>query len=205
MNGLFNDSEHILFENKGRLSYCADWLSHHESFLYFRQLYQDLDWKEEILNLYGKDVSTPRLVAWYGDADAIYTYSGKTHHPLTWHPLLLLLKNRLEQEFHHPLNSVLANLYRNGHDSMGWHADNEAALGKDPNIFSVSLGASRFFDIRRKEQIKQKSRINLENGSLLIMSGAFQQHWQHQVPRQLRIANARINLTFRYIHDLNQT
>lgn len=182
------------------LQFIPQWQSDDLSQCWFQNLEQQLQWHQESLMMYGKQVQVPRLVAYYGDEHACYRYSGVWHQPMNWTPLLLTIKQRLEQSFQTPINSVLCNLYRNGHDAMGWHSDNEAELGSEPTIFSLSLGATRFFDYRRKDDHTIKHRIELNNGSLVIMRGQFQALWQHQVPRQKRISAPRINLTFRYVY-----
>ncbi len=184
---------------KGELLLYPDWLGHQECNEMFACLAHELNWQTERLLIYGRMVLTPRLTAWYGDPSARYHYSGHDHLPQDWHPLLLKLKNRLSTFLQMPFNSVLANQYRDGHDCMGWHADDEPELGPAPCIASLSLGASRFFDIRSKHERTRKARLSLHSGSLLVMRGELQQHWQHQVPRQLRIRDRRINLTFRQV------
>ena len=115
-----------------------------------------------------------------------------------WDKQLQQLRIRLEQQLEHQFNSVLANLYRDGHDYMGWHSDNEPELGSEPIIASISLGASRPLQFRHKKS-KQKYELELEPGSLLIMHGQTQSTWQHCLPKRRKVTEARINLTFRYI------
>lgn len=189
-----------LTQQQGRLDCYPDWLNPEESAQYFQDFYNDLNWQSETLIMAGKKVQSPRLVGWYGEGGAIYRYSGTSYTASPWHPGLLAIKEKLLKEFDAPINSVLTNLYRNGKDSVGWHADSERELGKQPVIFSLSLGASRYFDFRLQGKNESKQRIELHAGTLLIMRGDFQQYWQHQVPKQLKITEPRINLTFRYIH-----
>ncbi|MEE4244779.1 MAG: alpha-ketoglutarate-dependent dioxygenase AlkB [Kangiellaceae bacterium] len=165
----------------------------------FQQLTDDINWQSETIVMYGRKVTVPRLVAWYGDKGASYRYSGVIHHPLPWIEPLSLIRRQLEQVTGARFNSVLANLYRDGHDYMGWHSDNESELGTEPTIASVSLGGPRFFDFRNN-QSQDKYRVELVPGSVLVMKGQFQQQWQHQVPKQLRVTQPRINLTYRFIH-----
>jgi len=188
-----------LIKEKGELLCIPDWLSDEDQQYYFSLLLQELAWKTEKLMIAGRQVQSPRLVAWYGNPGITYRYSGVSYEALPWPTALLALKQKLCDEFAARINSVLANLYRNGRDSVGWHADSEPELGKNPVIFSLSLGASRFFDYRLRDKSRPRQRIELQPGSLLIMQGAFQQYWLHQVPKQLKIAEPRINLTFRYI------
>ncbi len=185
----------------GFLDCYPDWLSQSQAEHYFQLFYDELNWQTETLMMAGKPVQSPRKVAWYGDDGAVYRYSGARYTALPWHPALKQLKHQLSEAFEAPINSVLTNLYRDGRDSVGWHADSEKELGRQPVIFSLSLGASRFFDYRRQDQHNLKHRIELHAGTLLIMHGDFQQYWQHQVPKQLKIEEPRINLTFRYIHQ----
>lgn len=165
---------------------------------YCQRLRQDIQWHHEHYKIYGKDVAAPRLIAWYGDSHAAYTYSGITHSPLPWLPLLIEIKNNIEQFTRHEFNSVLCNLYRNGQDSMGWHADKEPELGKNPCIVSLSLGEERLFKLRHNKS-KQTVDIVLSNGSLLLMGGELQYHWRHAVPKTQKPKSERINLTFRNI------
>ena len=169
-----------------------------ESDLYFRQLMDEVNWKQESIKLFGKLLPMPRLTAWYGDKG--YTYSGLLNEPQQWLPVLQELKKSVEKASGQEYNSVLLNLYRTGQDSMGWHSDDEAALGNEPSIASLSFGAERRFSFkhRSRKDIKPQS-INLTNGSLLLMQGPTQHHWLHQVPKTAKPVQPRINLTFRKV------
>lgn len=171
---------------------------------YCQSLLNDIQWQEEHYTIYGKRVTAPRLVAWYGDQEATYRYSGITHTPLPWLPLLAKLKNQIEKQSQHTFNSVLCNLYRDGQDSMGWHADKEPELGKNPYIASLSLGDTRVFKFRHNKT-KQTMDVLLENGSLLLMGGELQHHWRHSVPKTTKVKQPRINLTFRKILELDDS
>jgi alkylated DNA repair dioxygenase AlkB len=167
-------------------------------------LQESLAWRQEQITLYGKAHNVPRLQAWYGDKNAGYKYSNLTMRPLPWAPILLDLKQRCESASKSHFNSVLANLYRHGQDGMGRHADNEPELGRQPVIASLSFGEVRNLDFYHN-QTKNKVRLPLENGSLLVMSGNTQMSWQHCVAKTKKSLVARINLTFRYIHKCNYT
>ncbi|MCO7223915.1 alpha-ketoglutarate-dependent dioxygenase AlkB [Pleionea sp. CnH1-48] len=190
--------EQQLIVQDGELCSYPQWLDAHQANAMFGELQSTLNWQQEVLTMYGREVTVPRLVAWYGDKDATYTYSGKMHQPLPWAQPLLQLRELLQTSLQQSFNSVLCNLYRHGKDSMGWHSDDEPELGDAPVIASLSLGQSRFFDVRNK-RTGEKHRIPLHSGQLIVMKGSFQQHWQHQVPKQLKIDQPRINLTFRHI------
>ena len=165
----------------------------------FRQLRREVDWQQEEIVLFGVKRLVPRLVAWYGDVDAVYRYSGVEHRPLPWIAPLTELKGLAESLCGQPFNSVLLNLYRDGRDGMGWHADDEPELGPDPAIASLSLGATRRFRMRHRRHRDQTVAIDLEHGSLLLMQGATQHHWLHALPKTSRPAGERINLTFRLV------
>lgn len=172
--------------------------NHNEADQLFSVLLSTLSWQVEKLFIFGKWAEVPRLTCWYGDSDAGYRYSGVFHQPLAWTPELMAIKTRLEQQCQCSFNSVLANLYRDGQDSMGCHADDEKELGSQPTIASVSLGEERLFKLHHKTT-KQRLSINLQHGDLLIMGGTCQRHWLHSVPKTKTHKTARINLTFRNI------
>jgi alkylated DNA repair dioxygenase AlkB len=161
------------------------------------ELTASLPWSQPEIRIFGRKVPVPRLQVWIGDADAHYRYSGLDNRPLGWTPLLLDIRRRVEESCHHRFNSVLANLYRDGNDSNGWHSDDEPELGVEPVIASLSLGATRRFLMRRRDDHECKVEIALEHGSLLLMWGRSQADWQHTVPKQLRVGLPRLNLTFR--------
>ena len=168
---------------------------------YFEQLLTELDWQEGHIKLFGKKISIPRLQAWYGDEGKMYKYSGVMMLPKSWTPTLLLIKKEIQTHLSHvKINSVLANLYRTGQDSMGWHSDNEQELGVNPEIFSVSFGCERKFDLKPISiPHMTKTSIKLEHGSLLYMKNETQKNYKHQLPKQSNCNSPRINLTFRHI------
>lgn len=162
-------------------------------------LQKEVTWRQEEIKLFGKSIPQPRLTAWYGDEGKSYTYSGLTWQPLPWIPVLAHLREKLLSTTGVSFNSVLLNLYRSGQDSMGWHADDEPELGQNPIIASISLGQERSFHFRHRTQPDLKQKLNLTSGSLLLMAGETQHHWQHQVPKSAKPLEPRINLTFRVI------
>ncbi len=164
------------------------------------ELRDELAWEQHVITLFGKKVACPRLSAWHGDPEARYTYSQLTLEPRPWTPTLCAIRQALEECAQQRFNSALGNWYRHGQDSMGWHSDDEPELGPEPVIASLSLGATRRFQLRHRFH-KDEPRLEfaLSHGSLLIMRGATQQHWQHQVPKTKRPVGERLNLTFRLI------
>jgi alkylated DNA repair dioxygenase AlkB len=166
----------------------------------FIKLQKDIPWRSQKIKIFGKEVNEPRLVAWYGDADATYTYSGLKLNPLPWTEVLISIKNKVETITEQSFNSVLLNFYRHGSDYMGWHSDNEKELGKNPMIASLSLGETRTFQLKpRKERGHSPLSIPLESGSLLLMGGAIQHCWKHRISPSKKDLGPRINLTFRLI------
>ncbi|MGH9839117.1 MAG: alpha-ketoglutarate-dependent dioxygenase AlkB family protein [Blastocatellia bacterium] len=176
-----------------------------ESDCFFAELLSHTSWSQGEIKLYGKLYREPRLTAWYGDEGKSYSYSGITLHPLPWTPLLAEIKDRVDEAAQTTFNSVLLNLYRDGRDSNSWHQDNEPELGRNPAIASVSFGATRRFQMRHKFRKElPKVEMDLEHGSLLLMTGPTQHFWQHQIPKTARPIEPRINLTFRVIYKLRK-
>lgn len=161
-------------------------------------LLNNIPWKHDETMMFGRRITTARKVAWYGDPGCDYTYSGNTKRALAWTPELYGLKERVEEQSGSQYNSCLLNLYSNGEQGMGWHQDNEAELGENPIIASLSFGATRRFDFRHKES-REKVSVMLEHGSLLLMKGGTQENWQHQLPKTKKVLTPRVNLTFRTI------
>ncbi|RFS23304.1 alpha-ketoglutarate-dependent dioxygenase AlkB [Chitinophaga silvatica] len=183
----------------GEMDYYPKFFSEQESNALMQALRASLDWKQESMKLYGKDILFPRLMAWYGDAGSNYSFSGRNYTPVPWTTELLEIRNRLTPLCGKTFNSVLANLYRNGNDAMGWHADDEPELGPHPIIASVNFGATRKFRLRYKNNHQLTYELPLSHGSLLVMKGTLQEFWEHQIPKTKKVLSERINLTFRHI------
>ncbi|MGY4537348.1 alkylated DNA repair dioxygenase AlkB [Mucilaginibacter sp. UYNi724] len=181
------------------MDYRPTFFSPAESADLLEKLKASIQWKQETIRMYGKLLNTPRLTAWYGDNSKTYAFSGKKYDPYPWTSELLFIKQRVDKAAGITFNSVLLNDYRNGNDSVAWHADDEPELGINPIIASVSFGQMRRFDVRHKQDHKLKHSVELENGSLLIMKGDLQHNWEHQVPKSIKAIKERINLTFRVI------
>jgi alkylated DNA repair dioxygenase AlkB len=175
------------------------WLDAHDATAAMQALCEELPWAQHRIRLFGREVLTPRLCAWVGDAQASYAYSGTRFEPLPWTATLLGLRERLQREGIGRFNSVLANRYRDGHDSMGCHADDEPELGVEPVIASISLGATRRFRLRHRCNPGLRAELLLEHGSLLLMRGATQSNYLHDLPKTARPVGERINLTFRLV------
>lgn len=188
--------EQKLITQGGILDYDSDFLplTHADQLLFF--LRNNVEWEQKHYTHFktGQQYPQPRLTAWYADdTDMAYSYSGVTQKVQKWLPELLDLKKMIENVTGANYNSVLLNLYRTGADSVGMHADNEKELGTNANIASVSLGATRRFELAYQTE---KLVYNLTHGSLLVMSGTTQHHWKHGIPKA-DCREPRINLTFR--------
>lgn len=204
---LFNQNEqpkprvfekHILKD--GEVWFMPNFMPVDKAAFYYKTLEETINWRQEEIKYYGKIYPVPRKTAWYGYEGFNYEYSGIMCNPEPWTKELLDIKKVIEhfmpgQNF----NSVLLNLYRDGSDKVSWHADDEKGLGLNPTIASVSLGATRRFDLKHKTDEDQKLQIELTPGSLIVMTGTLQHHWLHQIPVQKRIKEPRINLTYRTI------
>ena len=195
---LFEPPQGALALPDATLTLTPDFIADADRTALFATLRTTLPWQTPSIVLFGKPVMQPRLLCWVGDPDAVYTYSGRTQQPLPWTADLNALRQRLQTVLGTPFNSVLANCYRDGRDSMGWHADNEPELGPAPVIASITLGATRRFLLRHRQR-GLRHHLALSDGSLLVMAGSTQQHWQHAVPKTTLPVGERINLTFRQV------
>lgn len=183
----------------GELRYWPQALDADEAAVLFDALRRTSGWEQEEIVIFGERRRVPRLVAWHGDPGAAYTYSGTFHEPQPWTPELAGLRRRVESLSGQSFNSVLLNLYRDGSDGMGWHADDEPELGRNPVIASVSLGATRRFRLRHRRGRAEPLTLPLASGSLLLMGGELQHYWLHAVPKTKQPVGERINLTFRRV------
>lgn len=200
-SNLFSPQEMISHEHLS-LHWQSGFLSTDEANNLLLSLIQTIDWQQPLLKVYGKWHPTPRLVNFMADHDVSgYQYSHSQHEITPWTPSLLALKQRIEHQSGAHYNSVLINYYRDGRDTMGWHADDETELGMQPTIASLSVGATRDLHFRRKDDHRKLIRLSLDNGSLLIMSQKTQACWQHHIPKRLCCTEPRINLTFRAISN----
>lgn len=167
-----------------------------------RRLIIEIPWRQETITVWGKSHLQPRLVAWFGDSRAPYTYSGISLSALPWTPILSGIKESVERLANNRFNSVLLNYYRDHRDSMGYHSDDEPELGERPVIASLSLGAERPFVLKPKDgRISRPVKITLKSGSLLIMKGSTQKNWKHGIGKESRPCGPRVNLTFRQIME----
>jgi len=181
------------------INYYKDFLTEQEASHFFATLLNTLNWQQHHIKIFGKSLPQPRLTALYAETRMAYTYSGLTLRPLPFTPELRKIKTELKEFIAEDFTHCLANLYRDGKDSMGLHADDEKELGRNPVIASVSLGETRKFRLKHKFDKNLKLDIDLEPGSLLIMQGSTQHFWKHELPKTATIKRPRINLTYRRI------
>lgn len=186
--------QHFDLQDASTLDYAEAFYALTEADALFDRLRAETPWRQE-RSRFGP---FPRLTAWYADAGLTYSYSGVTHEAIPWTDTLTEVRRAVEAVAGTPFNSLLLNLYRDGHDSIGFHADDEPELGVNPVIASISLGAVRQFVLKHKAS-GTKETFNLAHGSLLVMAGACQHHWVHSVPKTKSVVRERINLTFRNI------
>ena len=187
------------------LALIERWLAPEEADGLLAELLAAIRWENHRIRIFGREVASPRLSCWIGDPGASYVYSGTRFDPHPWPAPLAAVRARVEQACGAGFNSVLANLYRNGDDAMGWHSDDEPELGERPVIASLSLGAERKFRLRPRRPRGEPARrddirgLVLGHGSLLRMAGDTQRHYLHDLPRARGVAQPRLNLTFRRI------
>jgi alkylated DNA repair dioxygenase AlkB len=199
MNSLF-PSEKVTFDlPNAEIEYYPNFFDSDKSKMLFEKLRTEIPWQQDDIKVFGKIHPQPRLTALFGNEGKPYSYSNIVMQPHHWNPLLMFIKNEIEEICAENFTTVLLNLYRDGKDSNGWHADNERELGRNPVIASVSFGAERSFHLQHNTIVDGKLKITLGNGSLLLMKGETQHFWKHQIPKTAKPIGPRINLTFRII------
>ncbi len=181
------------------IRYYPNFLNSEKADFYFEVLRKNVVWQHDDITIFGKTYAQPRLTALFGTNGKPYSYSNITMQPYEFTPELLEIKNKIEAKTEVVFTTCLLNLYRDGNDSNGWHADNEKELGKNPVIASITLGQERFFHLKHRTRKESKHKLLLEHGSLLLMKGETQQHWLHQIAKTKKPIGERINLTFRLI------
>ncbi len=183
--------------------YYPEFFSLKESNNYFKSLLETVKWQQDDITVFGKTYKQPRLTAMYANNNESYSYSNITMTPHVFTKELMDIKTKVETIININFTTCLLNLYRNGQDSNGWHADNEKELGTNPIIASVSFGAERLFKLKHRQDKSLKKDLVLQHGSLLIMKDETQHKWLHQIPKTKKEVGKRINLTFRFIPKKN--
>ena len=191
-----NEDFPYIINKEGQAIYFGKIISEEQINVFFEELINKIDWKNEVVVMFGNEITTKRKVAFYSDPNIQYRYSQRTKKGLEWISILLQIKSIVESYTQTQYNACLLNLYHNGNEAMGWHSDNEVEIMPNSSIASISLGAERKFSFKNKTT-KETNTILLENGSLLEMKGELQNHWLHSLPKSTKIILPRINLTFR--------
>ena len=188
-------------DDVAEMVFWPQFLSCEEADNLLKQSIADLPWRADKIKMFGKEIPVPRLQNWFADkTDTSYTYSGIKLTAIVFPDWLNQLRENIQTRSNYPLNRALANYYRDGSDSMDWHADDEAELGPDPVIASLSLGAERTFQLRHN-QTKEKVSINLPHGSLLVMGPKIQTFWKHRIAKARGMHEPRVNFTFRFMDN----
>lgn len=195
--GLAKSCETISLAGGGRVVLHRGWMSAGPTSVILCILHESPGWQQRTFAMYGREVKQPRLTAWWGDAGASYAYSGIVNEPSPWPMWLDGVRRRVVEATSARFNSCLGNLYRDGNDYVSMHADDEPELGPEPTIASLSLGASRKFQLRHPTAAPID--LMLDDGDLLVMSGPMQREWKHGVPKMARVTEPRVNLTFRWV------
>jgi len=182
------------------IHYFPNFIDTHAADAYFKTFRATVPWQQDRIKVFGKEYLQPRLTSLYSTNGKPYSYANITMHPHPFSKELLALKTKVEKVSNTHFTTCLLNLYRDGKDSNGWHADNEKELGIHPIIASVTLGQERYFHLKHRTHKNWKHKLLLKHGSLLIMKGETQEYWLHQVPKTAKPVKERINLTFRIIN-----
>ena len=198
MDLFYEEKQHFNLPN-AELIYIPNFFSKVDSDCYFETLKTETNWQHDDITVFGKTYKQPRLTALFGESDQPYGYSNIVMYPEPLTPTLKTIQQQIETIAKHKFNTILINLYRDGNDSNGWHADNEKELGKNPIIASVSFGEGRPFHFKHRTLKEQRHKLSLEHGSLLIMKGEMQKYWLHQIAKTKKRIEPRINLTFRQL------
>ena len=197
---LFSETSPITLNMpEGDVVYFPNFFTKLEADGLFETILNETPWQEDDITVFGKTFKQPRLTALYGNNGRPYSYSNITMNPHMFTEALNFIKSKIENQINTIFTTCLINLYRDGNDSNGWHADDEKELGLNPIIASVSLGEDRMFHFKHKTNKNWKQKMILQHGSLLIMKGQTQHTWLHQLPKTKKKIGKRINLTFRVI------
>jgi alkylated DNA repair dioxygenase AlkB len=198
VKSLFNEELNLELPDSD-IRYFPNFMNTRKADLYFESLRKNVKWQQDDIKVFGKIYAQPRLTALFGNNGKPYSYSNITMQPYDFTSELLEIKEQIEGKTNVIFTTCLLNLYRDGNDSNGWHADNEKELGINPVIASITLGQERFFHLKHRTQKELKHKLLLEHGSLLLMEGETQHQWLHQIAKTKKPIGERINLTFRVI------
>jgi alkylated DNA repair dioxygenase AlkB len=188
-------------DNRSELILWPQWLSKQQADSLLAQSIKNIPWRHDSIKMFGKLIPVPRLQNWFADhTNTSYTYSGITMDAVKFPDWMADLAHSIEQQTDCSFNRALVNYYRDGSDSVDWHADDEPELGPDPIISSLSLGAERVFQLRHNITGEILS-ISLPHGSLLLMGSRVQHFYQHRLAKVKALNSPRVNFTFRYMDN----
>lgn len=185
-------------ERQSSITFWPNWLPLNSADTLLIKAIKSIDWRADIIRIAGKEIPLPRLQQWFGDPNTTYTYSNIPLQAVDFPPWIDDLRQAVEQQTGHAFNRALVNYYRDGSDSVDWHADDEPELGQEPLIGSLSLGVERVFQLRHRVT-QQRISIPLPHGSLLVMGAGIQSYWQHRIAKVKALEEPRVNFTFRYM------
>ena len=185
-------------ECQSTITFWPNWLSYKDADKLLYRAIDSVDWRADSIKIVGKSIPIPRLQQWFGELGTSYTYSNICLQAVSFPDWIERLRADVENQTDAAFNRALVNYYRDGSDSVDWHADNEPELGPEPLIASLSLGAERVFQLRHL-QTKQRISIPLPHGSLLLMGAGIQGYWQHRIAKVKDLHQPRVNFTFRYM------
>ena len=174
------------------------WIEPQASAYWFDRCQEQIVWEQPQVRVYGKLHRVPRMTAFLADASVSYRYSGVIHRGQGWPDWFTPLLEQVNESCSAQFNGCLFNLYRDGDDRMGWHADDETEIDQTKPIASLSLGSTRDFLFRHRSDPTKRAAIPLTDGDLLIMHPGCQELWMHSVPQRRKVKTMRINLTFRH-------
>lgn len=185
-------------ERDSAITFWPNWLPAADADNLLRKSIESIDWRADIIRIVGKQIQIPRLQQWFGQPGTSYTYSNICMQAVSFPDWIDSLRIAVEEQTGSAFNRALVNYYRDGSDSVDWHADDEPELGPEPVIASLSLGVERVFQLRHR-LTKQRISISLPHGSLLMMGAGIQGYWQHRIAKVANLQEPRVNFTFRYM------
>lgn len=194
-----NSAAISIIQEDGIVQYVPGFLSPTASDQLIARSLREIAWAQDHIKLFGKSMPVPRMSAWFSSISASYRYSGLVHQPQVMPNFVRELLREVSKRTEINFNSILVNLYQDGTQSMGWHADDEPELGPDVSIASLSVGAERELRFRHRHDKDLRLAISLEHGSLLMMYPPLQEYWLHELPKRRSITEPRINFSFRVL------
>jgi alkylated DNA repair dioxygenase AlkB len=183
----FSRVRRVALDDESWVDHCPDWVTNPDRL--FEEILFTRPWAQRSRRMYDQRVLEPRLTAPWSAA------SGEPLEP----PILEEIRVALSERYGRAFDSVGFNLYRDGSDSVAWHADRIERQIEDPIVALVSLGEPRRFLLRPKGGGGSTTFVP-GPGDLLVTGGQTQRTWEHSVPKVAR-AGPRISLAYRHGMD----